>query len=304
MGTFFAVLTAVYLAVGIGSIVYNERRSPQRRHKLADQFAQRVDLRLTPDVEPQVTEELIRRRRYNQVGWTVGVAVGMPLIALADRNGFGPFRGFTVVVFLFVPATVCGAAAHLRSLSRRPQAAARVAHARSTTVSDYLNPLELYLLRALALVPAALTAAWAVIPRKPDAEPLWDPSLGSAAALSAGVVALLVVTEISLRALLRAPQPAESTQQLAFDDALRAQAMRDLFTLPMIGAINLSAYLWVVIADTARWRFMPGIAQLIPQALLLLAFGYLALYYSKPVQTRYRQRLWNAAPTDAQVTGR
>ena len=157
MFMFLMVLTAAYVTVGIGSIVYNECRSPARRHRLADNFAQLVDLRLTPDVEPRVTEELIRRLRYLRVGWTVGVVVGMPLLAVADATGASPLPGVAVLLILFVPATLCGAAAHLRNLSRRMPAVARVAHARSTTVRDYLHPLKLYVVRATAFIPTTLT---------------------------------------------------------------------------------------------------------------------------------------------------
>jgi hypothetical protein len=269
--------------------------SAERRRKIATTFAARVRLPLTSEADGDVADKLVRRRRYHHLGWTAGIAVSIPLAPVdTEGHAFYLMPGFAVLAVVLAGTAIGPAVAHVRKLrGRRSPEAARVAHVRSTILTDCVGPLELCVARVSALLPAVLTAAYLLTPHRPvaDVQPRTTANPVVMATLSAAAIGLLVAVEIAARAILRAPQPAGTGEALVLDDALRAQALRDLLFLPVLLPIIPTVGMAELIRDTSRWQAVSGLSESLP--LWLIMIPVLAwLIFTRSERTRFQKRLW------------
>jgi hypothetical protein len=254
----------------------------RRGARAAKRFARRVDLALPPELVPVVAQRLARRRRANLVA--AGVAV-VPVLALAtssfdsDRDWGGgaglamAMLGAAGVVQLVL--AIAALAAQAGDLAHRGQEAPRASHLPRPRLDDYLSPLERWLARALPAT-AILTLAMLAATRSGHRGAL----LGLAAA-GLGMWALIELT-------VRARPAASDVQSLAFDDALRADAVRRL--LGTTGVALLAAGLFV--AWTGSW---PAAGTALAGLYLAGGLAQAALAERGPARAHYRRRLWPAA---------
>jgi hypothetical protein len=248
--------------------------------RAAERFARRVDLALPPELVPVVAQRLARRRRANLVA--AGVAV-VPVLALAtssfdsDRD-WGGGAGLAMAMLgaagvVQLALAIAALAAQAGDLAHRGQEAPRASHLPRPRLDDYLSPLELA--RALPAT-AILTLAMLAATRSGHRGAL----LGLAAA-GLGMWALIELT-------VRARPAASDVQSLAFDDALRADAVRRL--LGTTGVALLAAGLFV--AWTGSW---PAAGTALAGLYLAGGLAQAALAERGPARAHYRRRLWPAA---------
>jgi hypothetical protein len=169
------------------------------------------------------------------------------------------------------------------------------------TVADYLAPIERQGARAttlgsvLTLIATLVTLAWTEFPPAAIAATI------AAAALTLLSVASLVLLEVFGRRIVERPQPAGSPAELAWDDALRSVALRDLVTAPIaVGLYGVT--LGIVALANALPISAVAAAVLSGVAMCTFAAVVLALVVSitnKP-QQHYLRRLW---PEVAGATG-
>lgn len=111
----------------------------------------------------------------------------------------------------------------------------RVARARAVTVSDYLAPLEL--IGARIVVAAAVGVLFA---STLFAAPGSGGTLFAIAFFAVFGALSLALFEVASRRIVDLSQPAGSTAELVWDDAIRASSLRDLVTAPLaLGAYCL-----------------------------------------------------------------
>jgi hypothetical protein len=308
---FLIAAVAPALTLLIGVTLWNAFGGSDRRtRKEVDDFARLADLAPHPDAVPAVSEELARRRQYLVVSALLGVLGWLAVMTFGRLwDAESPVPVVALGLSLYTAMALAVFAAHAgRVRHASAGAGSRVAHARSTRVLDYVMPLELYAARVFAVLPLVLLAVWAAVPRRPDAGTglAWyrDPPL--MIVLGVASLAMLAASEALQRAIVRAPQPAHSVQALAFDDALRAQALRDVMNIPVIIPALAVFHIATAIAKTAQSPSVAAVFDVVQTALPLAMFGYAFIWYIPFARknTRYRRRLWAGSTTPAGVTGR
>jgi hypothetical protein len=226
-----AGLVVVLLAVGV---VRSFRDASAERSLYA--LTVRLSLPLPEELTPFVLRQAAARNRALAIG-ALGGAVGGILLAslFGDQPLFGQPSDTSLLVFL--AAETIGTTTALCFVSLRalePQRSAGVARASAVELDDYLAPAQhafVGIVIGAAIVLAAVDAS----------------VRGFSAVIAGGVVLSLVsfvIAEIAGRRLIAQRQPAASDLELAWNDALRAQLVRDLYGTPTAFA---AASLWLAV---------------------------------------------------------
>ena len=194
----------------------------RRQRRAAERFARRSGL---PEAAvPGMVRRVVRRQR-----WTLaGIAAGLVVATWTNELWFAP---------LYVGLAIGAVADRLTRPAARPDTP-RVAHAAGTRVTDYVPGWLLVAVLAAATLAPVLAVLWAVAPR--TERWLGDPEMAGATVLTLVAVTLLALAA-SLwlaRVVVHRRATVGSPLELAVDDALRAQAVRD--------ALHLSAAVSVV----------------------------------------------------------
>ena len=214
-----------------------------RRKKLvraAVRASERSGLALTPAMLPV----LIRRRRATWIGYALGSAIGFEATVLLQagthllRGGIGGSFGFQGSWF-FVGGLGALLGGVLGARSVRLEGP-RVARGRAVTVADYVEPAE----RSLPWFTAAIAMVASLVP-------VLHGSGAVGLAPGAAAVATVGVSALVARWIVSRPQRADSTVSLAWDDALRSGAVRNLFS----GAVAIALVTLIVSVPTALTSF-------------------------------------------------
>jgi hypothetical protein len=258
--------------------------------QVADVYASRVELDLPPELRPVLARRLLRRRRADLVAYWVAIVAGLTLslVAVAWGGGESPGRGLTgggMVAILLATAVVgqlalAGAAlaAQAGDVAARGRQDPRASHLPRPHLGDYLAPAERWLARGLAAV--AVLAALGLAAARPGQR-------GELLAVAAACLATWALIELTVRAVVRARPAATDLQSLAFDDALRADAVRRL-----LGATAGLPFVVGLVSIQAGFG-RAGTALVVIYALGLFA---LSLLGERPgARSYYRRRLWPAA---------
>ncbi|GAB3919189.1 hypothetical protein GCM10011575_29630 [Microlunatus endophyticus] len=294
----------IVLAVGLaaGTVVTITRWF--RRRILAD-YARRFDLEV-----PEELESRLRRRAGapftatclgGLVGLTAGAVISALVIPPPDYSRqvppVDPSTAVMIVTALsggviFQVVTAVALALH-RPTGRRV--------ARSTTprLSDYVSGVErsagwIVVCAAVILLVSIAVAERSGALHNPVIEE--ESVFGSMGAFFAYVsIGGLIVGSLLSRVVLHGPQPAGSSTELAWDDALRAQTLRGLVGLPLTWGIYslLQSFAEIMIGSTWHPRALAYLFVVMALAACAATVGYL---YStrRSVSDRYfRRRLWS-----------
>ncbi len=219
---FVGVLAAVVLVFLALTLV------PAFRARQSRSLARAVGLELDPSIAARVERRLTLRARLGAVGALIGLAAGTALVLVGDL-GFNA-GAWLVNGGFFIGLGIGVSASSLVALDRPSEPTVRVARSRDITLSDYLAPHELIPTRILVVVAAALAPAVWLVPRDAVVLPALFPAAPLVALLAVGAA---VVLEVGGRAVIARPAPAQTAEQLAWEDALRATALRQMLTAPL-----------------------------------------------------------------------
>lgn len=205
-----------------------------------DQYAKKVNLRLDPSVQAAVTSRIIVRERARVIGNVAGLALGVgaffllptPSRDLLTTHLVVPLLLFAVVATHFGLTVADFIAAGVLSL--RHTAGARVARANSPRLSDYVPRAEIWIAVLAFIGITTAVIIYFAFGRANVSDVLLPFAWGGLtyAGLSIG---LAVIGLTTVPRILRTPQPAGSAIELAWDDALRADTLRDLVRRPTSG---------------------------------------------------------------------
>jgi hypothetical protein len=225
-----AAAEPVVLAVELGVLLLVGRwlgalGGARRVRRAAGRFARRAGL--PAGSEPALAGRVVRRRRFV----LAGIAVGLLAAGAVDQLWFAALYA----------GLAAGAVADRLTQPAMPPGTPRVAHATNTRVTDYVPR---WLLGAVAVAAAAvptLAVLWLVAPR--TERNLGDPELsgGLVLALVLLTLAALLASRWLARVIVERRVAAGSAADLAIDDALRAQAVRDALHLSAATSV-LAAY--------------------------------------------------------------
>jgi hypothetical protein len=271
-------LVAVALTATVALLAAKWPVSAATRDRMADKFARRVDLALPAELTPLIGQRLVRRARFLTV--EAGVAIGACIVYVTWIGGFSVdgrdfALGYLGLVAIFQLSTAIALlATQITDRARQEADRPRTAHLPRPRVDDFVTPLELWWSRGSAAV-ATLVAAF-LLAREPDTGRL---------ALVAGFIGFWILVEVSTRALVAARPAASDAQSLAFDDALRAEAVRKisqtgsilLFVLAIAGSsLGLSS--------TASYALLGVYATSLIPAMWVASSAH--------AKRHFRQRLW------------
>lgn len=284
--------TLVIVAIGAGYVLFvgflllvvqSKNRTQRVKH-----IAQSVGLPLTPEIELAV-------RRTLRAGVRIGFASIVIGVALATAYSLvGHIDSVLQVLWVDFTGVIAGigigsALATFAGEGKRQKGSIRVARLQSVTLADYRSPFDQWVPRVVVVVTLlGLVLRGAIYPEGYGSVPvfLW---------VYAGVtVVSLAIFEFTSRALLQTGQPANSALDLAWDDALRSQALAGIAAMP----VYLGAYLGIAAftfypptheGATALASQVEAVSQLVGSALLLVWVGASVATRS---QQRYLRKLW------------
>jgi hypothetical protein len=214
-----AIWTGLVLFFGWRLGVFGGARRQRRR---AEAFAARAGLPAEA-VDRTLVHRVARRQRFVLAGVALGLIAGTVL------------PGDLALLYV---GLALGAVADQLTTPPPPPGTPRVAHATSTRLADYVPGWLFAVVTVLALTGPALAVLHQVAPRKVQ-NVVFDPMSGTTATvLALTALAGLVVSVGLARLVVRRRQAVGTPAELAADDALRAQAVRD--ALHLTAAISLA----------------------------------------------------------------
>jgi hypothetical protein len=212
----------VSLAIGLGATLLIGwlrgtlgGRGLQRR--AAERFGRRAGLPVGDPPDRGLVRRVVRRQRFVLGGAAAGIVAGSSMDALWLG---GLYCGLAV-----------GAVADRLTQPAAAPGTPRVAHATSIRVTDYVPSWLLAAVAAAAAAVPTLAVLWVIAPR--TERNLGNPELRGGVVLGLVLLALaaLVASLWLARLIVGRRATAGSPTELAVDDALRAQAVRDALHL-------------------------------------------------------------------------
>lgn len=263
-----AVLVGAMCVALVVVVVWAYR--PTSGYRRAVRWAERTGLPFEPS---SLRRSIVARFRLTEIaeGWA-GIATGAVSLAfLATPVGASPLYVLIVVLPTFlVSRLIAACVVSLRERLFHPAPdAPRVARIRTMRTSDYLGPVRRAVTWILAAAAGGFVVALVVVGSSGVRNTAaW---ISAAAALTCALSACAVLPLLE-RAVLRTPQPASDTVELAWDDALRADALVNIRL-----SVAVACVLGIALAVSALWdvgadKFLPSQIVIWGQLALQIAF--------------------------------
>ncbi|GAB2455865.1 hypothetical protein HD599_003162 [Conyzicola lurida] len=213
--------------------------------------AYRYSLRIRVDLPVRLERVVTKRLMSLERGGSIGGLAFTAAATAAFASGFGvsdesSLTGLYLAGAAFAGAGVGTAVAALTGSSSVAPDQPRVARSGAVEVRDYLAPLER--IGARIVVAAAVVA---LLASTVLAAPGNDGALFAIAFFAIAGALSLVLFEVAGRRVVDASQPAGSTAELVWDDAVRATTLRALVTAPLALGAYCLIFGVVGIAETA-----------------------------------------------------
>lgn len=228
-----------------------------RQRRRAEGFAARAGLPAEA-VDATLIHRVARRQRFVLAGVALGLIAGT--VVPGD------------LALLYVGLAL-GAVVDQLTTPPPPPDTPRVAHATSTRLADYVPGWLFAVVTVLALTGPTLAVLHQAAPRKVQ-NIVFDPMSGTTAAvLALTALAGLVVSAGLARLVVRRRQAVGTSTELAADDALRAQAVRDALHLTAAISLAVAFVLSLALAEPDVDGPLRRVAGYTPIVLLLGVFA-------------------------------
>lgn len=245
-------------------------------------------------VRPEDLSWVARRRTLRSLSFAVGALVGLmanlPARLAVSALDQPPLQVWSWAVLAITGGAVALAGHGLQASRPRGHRTLRVAHTSAPQLTDYISPGVLGATRALVGLTALAALVSGLLPvwrgtglGVDESGPVW---VGLALLLTGWVFAELVG-----RRIVASPQPEVDPLDLAWNDALRSEQVRDAFSVPTSLSI-VAAGLAALPADSAvpgpSWTLVPTLALLAWLFSTLVVALALAAISVAPVTSRRR----------------
>lgn len=234
------IIALVCFVLPATALTQGGHRHPHRG-QLAE-YAQQVGLPLPETMVPAVTDRIKRRQRGMRLGGITGIVIAtvMYIIFFNNDEGGAP----ALVFFLAGTGTALGGAWAIAS--HRPSPATNrltVARPRSVTLADYLTKDERFGFWTVPIVLALGSLPGVLLLRQLPSTP-GIPGAVTGTVLAAIALITWGIAYFALRKVLDAPARSASALELAWDDAERADGLRQVANLTVaVGVIALVFWL-------------------------------------------------------------
>lgn len=259
------------------------------------QFWQRVGL---PMGHEGINDALRRRLRRSANAAVVGALAGAGAACAVHLYTQIPWLSFTFMWAVALPAVFLGSVAFDVALTlrdslfgQRPDAP-RTARLEAVELVDYMSPLRLRTAPALLIIAAGLALAHVVL----GMVGMVDPGgllRGPAIPFFLASTLMLAFCTVTSRKILKQPQPAADTLELAWDDAVRADVFRKLgllgSVLAWLAVTGMSIGLLGGLAPSPAANMAVVVAQsstMVGYSIILCLFTYGSSF------SWFRKRLW------------
>ncbi len=283
------VILGVFLGLGAGILLASTR--PEYRVRAIRALSRSVGLAIPVELESSIRNRVLGRRRGGIVGAMVGGLIAAAVLELWTIPS--TLASVLLPAGVFAGVAVGVAIAALRYSRRLTDEQPRFARAVVVKFSDFIAPLEHWGARAcviLAVVLLAFSIAWGA--SKPHAS--IPSALALAGVLTAAAVIFLLLFETLGRRIVGRGSPSASPTELAWDDALRSTAVRDLASAPI--ALALYAVIAALLELPPTFGMDYGLHNIILNvSMIVLIYGAAALtvvYVITKPQRHFLRRQW------------
>lgn len=263
----------------------------------ADRTASSLGLALLPELEDTVRRRVRRRTVFTMTGAVLGGIVGYGLVGLLplETGFFGSASTWLILVAWFAGLGVGATLSALTDRTSIDPDAPRFARTGVVGLADYSAPVERLTARvvvAVVLIVAVVTLVLLATGAMPP-----ESRVGTIAPLiMSGIAALaLAVYEIGGRRIATRGRPSASPAELAWDDALRSLAIRDMVSAPLF--VGVYSAVMLVAAAMPAFRVVDDLTGLIVTGAIIGLIAVVAItamvvsLLGRP-QQHYLRRLW------------
>jgi len=290
---FIATLIMMLLVGGVLIVTLGLSFSHRFSDRTAYRFANSVGIGLTENYLPIVRSRLVAQERGTLLVGFVGLLIAIALLLDKPALANSPFGSLSLAGIMISGMSLGSALTASRSRSHDDPDRPRLARARVITIADYVRPVErvgTYI--AVGLVVIATLVFTVVTAAVHSTTPSWVSGPGILAALS---LASLILFEVAGRRIIRRGQPAGSSIELAWDDALRSHRLRSLVVAPLfLSGYGVFSSLFQL-SSTSSAAGYRTLALAYSTATMVLACGVIVIavitLVTKP-QRFFLRRLW------------
>jgi hypothetical protein len=299
------VATAVVLVIWAALLVFTHVRYASGRPTAAVRLAESLRIGLPPESADRLERRLHRRAVVTTLivgpcfaAWNLWFFYNELLVPESEfRPSKYPPQVLAMPVWALIGVAL--AAGHLYDLMRSSrEPGTRVARIVTPRPADAVPRILTWLMRATGLCPALAAGVWLLAPAsvQHDAHAARPHPLLYAAAAVLGPLCV-VATELAQRWILNGRQNAATPGELAFDDALRVQAMLAIMIAPVVVCITLAVVVVAPLSKDFDWSGR-GAVTIGMLALLTAIIGLPGALQSKWAQRHYLKRFaaYSAAP--------
>ncbi|MFY9587704.1 MAG: hypothetical protein WAT66_09645 [Actinomycetota bacterium] len=255
---------------------------------------------ITDENWPVLYRYLGRGRRFRAAGGFLGYATYVIVVSFIARDEMG--IGWVGALF---GGYLLGAAIaeflEFRPLPDVPRAAALAPR----RLNDYVSRVATTLMRVAPIATVTLVAGWQFIPkghtfpgevfppREFSREPFRNarPDFGEALVWAGIAILLVVIVEMTMRRIVRRPQPAASESLVAADDAIRTTGMHAIVGAGLAMQFGILGHLagqWSNFTSGGTFHALLGIVGF--ASIIIAIFAWLRLGIDQPWVVRRTQR--------------
>jgi hypothetical protein len=247
-----------------------------------------LELGVPTILDAPIRARAVRRDRWATIGGLIGLMVawlGFQLVGTTTTQ----VVTWSCLALAWLGYGIGVALASRVSEFQQVKTTVRLARIRVVSVRDYVSPALQVLAWTNWGIALAIIVSAALSMRSPD-ESQARAALIPAAIIVAAVGVSLVLFEFVSRSIVGRAQPAGSTDELMWDDALRSRALRDILTAPL-RSVPFAA---LAVRDAGLGRGTDSgwlTAEIVGVFFAFLAFAIVF----RGTRTRYFDRLWSGA---------
>ncbi|WP_157436433.1 hypothetical protein [Actinospica robiniae] len=254
------VPAGIILALWVVALVVGRFDRPKAQARAVEHLAQLLRLAVPPGYEDRLIARMRRRGTVLVLilGPIAALWMGWMTYAVTLAPEGGPRTESPILFSLpfWALGALALAASHVYdSLRSSKESGPRVARIVEPALTDAVPPVLLWAARAVAVLPLLAALVWLIAPVSVQyasfaaARP--QPVLYAVAVVLCP--ALVAGTELGQKRILSGRQNAATPQELAFDDALRVQAVLALLNVPFGVCISAALLIASPLGDTAGW---------------------------------------------------
>lgn len=281
------------LAVAVAIVFSGVSYIPGFQRLLAHRLARRVGLGVPDALDREIRVRAASRERTGVFGYLLAMALVYGVLRL-NGEPIGQFSTYLCLAGGFLGNGFGTGIASFISETRRRDTPIRLARLRVVRPRDYLPGI-------LGTLGWIVFCCWAAAL---GAQLIFTPAGAAPSALRTGLIISvamvgfgglgLVFFEFASRLIVRRGQPAGSTDELVWDDALRSSALRDLLNGPLL-AVVYASLAGVAFSALAATHSVPGNIAVVVLGIAgaLALIGY--LYLMRHTQQWYLEILWHGS---------